>query len=209
LTTQPQPGASSNPPFEQIVREHQGMVFRTLQRLTGSPDRVEDLAQEVFLRLYRGLPHFHGDAKLSTYLYRIVLNVAQDEWKHRRRDRAHTFTPACDPDEDLPSFIETLPSHTPNAEQQLSQRQTLEAVDRALLELSDAERAILVLFHQEECSYEHIALTLNLPINTVRTHLHRGRQKLGDLVRTALGSKIQERNSPAKPCIPTPIPATR
>jgi RNA polymerase sigma-70 factor (ECF subfamily) len=209
VTSHPQSGTSSKLPFEQIVREHQEMVFRTLQRLTGSPDRVEDLAQEVFLRLYRGLPHFQGDAKLSTYLYRILLNVAQDEWKRRRRDRAHTFTPAFDPNQEVPDFIETLPSPAPNAEQQLSHRQTLEAVDRALLQLSDTERAILVLFHQEECSYEHIALTLNLPLNTVRTHLHRGRQKLGDLVRAALGSKIHERKSQAKPCIPTPIPATR
>ena len=49
---------------------------------------MEDLAQEVFLRLYRALPEFRGDAALSTYLYRIVVNVAQDEWKRRRKERA-------------------------------------------------------------------------------------------------------------------------
>jgi RNA polymerase sigma factor (sigma-70 family) len=72
--------------FEQIVRDHQTMVFSTLMRLTGSREHIDDLAQEVFLRLYRALPAFRGEALLSTYLYRIVANVAQDEWKRRRRD---------------------------------------------------------------------------------------------------------------------------
>ena len=73
--------------FEALVLEHQGMVFRTLTRLTGPGAQVEDLAQEVFLRLYRALPEFRGDSALSTYLYRIVVNVAQDEWKRRRKER--------------------------------------------------------------------------------------------------------------------------
>ena len=168
------------------------MVFRTLQRLCGADcegrDRIEDLAQEVFLRLYRGLPLFQGDAKLSTYLYRIVVNVAQDEWKRRRRERGHRAPGPWDPadGEERTDWIETVPSREPDAEQQLSRRQTLAAVDQALTELPEAERTVIVLYHQEECSYEHIALTLNLPLGTVRTHLHRGRARLAGLVRAAL-----------------------
>ena len=75
--------------FEALVREHQGKVFRTLTRLTGAGAQVEDLAQDVFLRLYRALPYFRGDSSVATYLYRIVVNVAQDEWKRRRRERLH------------------------------------------------------------------------------------------------------------------------
>jgi RNA polymerase sigma-70 factor (ECF subfamily) len=183
LPNEPHPAVN----FEDIVREHQSLVFRTLLRLTGSGSHgntcLEDLAQEVFLRLYRGLIHFEGDAKLSTYLYRIIVNVAQDEWKRRRKDRAYRFTPAEDPDDDAPAFVETLPSYEANAEQLYQREEILEAVDRGLMQLSDQERAVLVLYHQEECNYEHIALTLSLPIGTVRTHLHRGRQKLGDLVK--------------------------
>ena len=70
--------------FEDVIREHQGFVFRTLARLTGSREHLEDLAQEVFFRLYRGMEDFRGEAKLTKYLYRITLNVAQDEWKPRR-----------------------------------------------------------------------------------------------------------------------------
>ena len=71
--------------FEQVVEEHQAMVFRTLLRLTGSREHLDDLAQEVFLRLYRALPSFRGEALVTTYLYRIAVNVTQDEWKRRRR----------------------------------------------------------------------------------------------------------------------------
>lgn len=63
------------------------MVFRTLARLTGEREGLEDMAQEVFLRLFRALPHFRGHAKVSTFLYRIIVNVVNDEWRRRRQER--------------------------------------------------------------------------------------------------------------------------
>jgi len=167
--------------FEEIVREHQAMVFRTLLRLTGDREQVEDMAQECFLRLYRGLDSFRGQAKISTYLYRIVVNVAQDAWKRRRKERAAIAEPFPDEDGGTSSWIEGFACHGPDAEHQLIDRQMWEAVDAALLELPAAERAVLVLYHQEECSYDAIAEALAMPIGTVRTHLHRGRQRLGEL----------------------------
>jgi RNA polymerase sigma-70 factor (ECF subfamily) len=168
--------------FEQVVREHQSLVFRTLIRLIGRSDRIEDLAQEVFLRLYRGLLKFRNDAKISTYLYRIIINVAQDEWKHRQRERVQLCS-LSDPDEDWEGRI-AHPGE--NAEQQLGHKQLWDAVQMGLMQLSDAERATIVLYHQEECSYEQISLVLNLPLGTVRTHLHRGREKLKQAVRESL-----------------------
>jgi len=172
--------------FEAIVREHQQKVFRTLLRLTGNRENVEDLAQEVFLRLYRGLDNFRGDAQLSTYLYRIVMNVAQDEWKRRRKERENIAAPAYDPDSEQDDWIENMPQDAPDAEATLEQKQMWDAVDQELLQLAEVERNVLVLYHQEECSYEQIALALKLPVGTVRTHLHRGREKLGKLVRARM-----------------------
>jgi len=159
--------------FEDLIREHQGFVFRTLVRLTGSREHVEDLAQEVFLRLYRGLENFRGDAKVTTYLYRITLNVAQDEWKRRRREQTHLSFD--DPDA---GWEDRLPSAGGDVERILSGKQRLADLERALGELSEAERQVIVMFHQEELTYEKIAEVLSLPLNTVRTHLHRGRKKL-------------------------------
>ncbi len=181
--------------FETLVREHQGMVFRTLTRLTGGGAHVEDLAQDVFLRLYRALPYFRGDSTVATYLYRIVVNVAQDEWKRRRKERLHLVAePAAVEDGDMGSWMEgfagdALTEHTRTPEQRFADAEVQHAVESSLGELAEMERAVLVLYHQEECSYEGIAAALEMPINTVRTHLHRGRRRLGELVRARLAGQ--------------------
>lgn len=164
--------------FEDVIREHQGFVFRTLVRLTGSHEQVEDLAQEVFVRLFRGMDSFRGDAKMTTYLYRITLNVAQDEWKRRKKEQGHTSFD--DPDA---GWEDRLPGAGHDAEEMLSRKQLMAGLERALGELSEVERQVIVMFHQEECTYEQIAAVLNLPLNTVRTHLHRGRKKLKERLR--------------------------
>ena len=162
------------------MRAHQAAVFRTLLRLTGDREAVEDLAQEVFLRLYRALPGFRGDAAVSTYLYRITVNVAQDAWKRRRR----VERPLRSISDDEAGWEDRLPHPARNAEEQMSEREFAQAVEEQMARLSEVERAVLVLYHQEEQSYGQIALTLGVPINTVRTHLHRGRGKLREALRS-------------------------
>ena len=180
--------------FESLVREQQGMVFGTLTRMTGVGAHVEDLAQEVFLRLYRALPEFRGEAAISTYLYRIVVNVSQDEWKRRRKERLHIASEPVIEDE-TGSWIENFAAdelsgqHARTPEQLMEDAETAAVVDAALEELAPMERAVLVLYHQEELSYEGISAALEMPINTVRTHLHRGRKRLGEMVRERLGAK--------------------
>lgn len=180
------------------MREHQLTVFRTLSRLTGAGPHVEDLAQEVFFRLYRALPEFRGDAMLSTYLYRITVNVAQDEWKRRRREREHFAAEPLFEDEEQGAWLENQPpenfsgEHTRTPEELLFTAETQAAVEAALLELPEHERAVLVLYHQEECSYEGIAAALTMPVNTVRTHLHRGRRHLAALVQGKLARPAQQ-----------------
>jgi RNA polymerase sigma factor (sigma-70 family) len=164
--------------FEQVVRDHQDMVFRTLLRLTGSREHLDDLAQDVFLRLYRALPSFRGEALITTYLYRIAVNVAQDEWKRRRRDdRTHISL-----SDDTSGWEDRLAHPDRNAEQQIEEREFQQSVEEQLQRLSQIERTILVLYHQEERTYEQIAYALGMPIGTIRTHLHRGRKKLREAI---------------------------
>ncbi len=168
------PGLQNATQFEALVREHQAQVFRTLVRLTGSREHVEDLAQEVFLRLFGALPRFRGEALLTTYLYRITLNVAQDEWKRRRRQDQ----PLRSLSDEKAGWSDRLQHPGAGPEQQLTLSEFEARLEEELGRLSDLERAVLVLYHQEELSYGAIAVALGLPVGTVRTHLHRARKRL-------------------------------
>ncbi|QNI38205.1 RNA polymerase sigma factor [Edaphobacter albus] len=169
--------------FEQVVRDHQAMVFRTIYRMTGSRENLEDLAQEVFLRLYRALPNFRGESLVTTYLYRIAVNVAQNEWKRRKRQER----PLVSISEETNAWEDRLEHPAQNAEQQMETREFRLLLEEQLQELSSIERTVLVLYHQEERSYEQIAAALNMPIGTIRTHLHRGRKKLRGRLQQAQG----------------------
>ncbi len=167
--------------FEQLVRDHQAMVFRTLLRLTGSREHLDDLAQDVFLRLYRALPSFRGEALVTTYLYRIAVNVAQDEWKRRRRE-VQSLVSISD---ESSGWEERLEHPDRNAEEQMEESEFKRMVEEQLHKLSQIERTVIVLYHQEERSYEQIAMALGMPIGTVRTHLHRGRKKMREGIEAA------------------------
>ena len=198
-------------------------MFRTLTRLTGAGSHVEDLAQEAFLRLYRALSEFRGDAAISTYLYRICFNLAQDEWKNRRREREHRAEApdafvsegeegdwlenlsampgggtSADPGGVQAGVWQDRNAHRRSPEQLLQEKQTEALVNAALLALPAAERMVLVLYHQEDCSYEGIAAALRMPINTVRTHLHRGRKHLAEAVKARLASQCPVRSGPSQ-----------
>lgn len=156
--------------FEQLVESHQERVFRALARLTGERLGLEDMAQEVFLRLFRALPHFRGDAQLSTFLYRIIVNVVNDEFRDRQKTR---LTTSIDDDE-----ARGL-AHSSAGPAVLAERaQMRQAVDAAMRRLTPHDRAILVLHYQEGRSYEEIAAILDAPMGTVKTHLYRARERL-------------------------------
>jgi RNA polymerase sigma-70 factor, ECF subfamily len=173
--------------FRALVEEHAPMVFRTLLRLLGRSEGLDDLAQDCFLRLYRSLPAFRGDALVSTYLYRIVVNVAQDELRRRHREE-RPLTSLADEAED---WGDRLRHPARNAEELLLEREFADGVERALRQLSAIQRTVLVLYHQEEQTYEQIAVVLGIPVGTVRTHLHRARARLRELIGTADGSRTK------------------
>jgi RNA polymerase sigma-70 factor (ECF subfamily) len=153
----------------ELVEQHQAMVFRTLARLTGEREGLEDLAQEAFLRLFRALPHFRGEAQISTFLYRILVNVVNDEFRRRGQARRGSS---------LDEEAYELPHPAPGPADLVERSQMQEAVDAALLRLAPRDRAILTLHYQEGRSYEEIAAILDAPLGTVKTNLHRARERL-------------------------------
>ena len=154
--------------YAELVRRYADRIFNLAYRMTGDRAEAEDLAQESFIRAYRGLPGFLPDRDFGAWLYRIAVNVCLT---HRRR----TSDVANEPlDEATTPIVDTSLSVEELAEQHEAQA----AVHRAILSLPPRYRAVIVLYHLEGCSYDEIAAILDLPVNTVRTHLHRGRAML-------------------------------
>jgi RNA polymerase sigma factor (sigma-70 family) len=161
--------------FDKLVERHREMVFRTLARLTGERDGLEDMAQEIFLRLFRALPHFRGEAQISTFLYRIIVNVVNDEFRERKK--ARLASPIDDKD------ARGL-AHSGAGPAVLAERaQMQQAVEAALRQLAPQDRIILTLHYQEGRSYEEIAAILDSPMGTVKTRLYRARERLKHMIK--------------------------
>jgi RNA polymerase sigma-70 factor (ECF subfamily) len=165
--------------FEELVERHEDLVFRTLARLTGDRDDLEDLAQEVFLRLFRAFPLFRGQAQITTYLYRIIVNVVNDEFS--RRQQARRGSP-------IDEAASNLPHPSLGPDDLFEQGQMRDALEAALQQLNLRDRAILTLHYQEGRRYEEIAAILDAPLGTVKTHLYRARERLKVIMKERIGA---------------------
>lgn len=164
--------------FARLVALHEGMVFNLAARLLGEAEEARDVAQNVFLHVYRKLGQFQGRSTLRTWIYRITVNQCHNRrrwWKSRRRDKESPL------DE-----VEMSPGATRLADERPSsspfeaarQRERARRVQAALLELSFDHRAVLVLREIEGLSCEAIAETLGVAGGTVKSRLSRAREAL-------------------------------
>jgi RNA polymerase sigma-70 factor, ECF subfamily len=152
--------------FRLLYRRHVGPVRKLVYQLTTDLQVLDDLTQDVFLKVHRNLSKFRGDAKFSTWLFRIAYNVCQDH--HRRRGRNHRMV-------SLP--VEDLPISAPD-EEILSGVDREELVSRALEALTPDHRAVVILHDLQEKPQEEIAQILEVPVGTVKSRLFYGRRKL-------------------------------
>lgn len=132
-------------------------------RVVRNPTIAEDLAQEAFVRAYRGLPEFRYESQLRSWLYRIVTNLALNAVT-RKREFAH---------DDVPER-----TTAPSAERHAETAMLREEFERAIRELPEDLRHCLVLREYEGMTYQEIAVSTGLPLNTVRTRILRGRRAL-------------------------------
>lgn len=158
-------GRGDRAAFAELVRRHQAKVRALLLRLCGDRSLADDLAQEVFLRAHRGLVGFEGRSSFGTWVYRISYNVYLN---HRTRTRSFAALPE---DYDVRAAAPDDALSAPRADL----RRDLVA---AIAELPERYRAVIVLYYLQEVSYPEIAEILELPLGTVKTHLHRAKRLL-------------------------------
>lgn len=150
--------------FAEIVRRHQDFVYGAAMRIVRNPTIAEDVAQDTFVRAFRAIDGFRGDAAVRSWLYTISTNLAKNVVTRRREY----------PSESMPE----TPS-TSRPEREVVTGEMSEQLQRAIAELPPDLRGPLVMREYENKSYEEIAELTGLRLNTVRTRIHRAKKALG------------------------------
>jgi RNA polymerase sigma-70 factor, ECF subfamily len=181
--------------FTQLVERYERRVYAICHRYFGSRADAEDATQEAFLRVARRAGTFTGDSKLSTWMYRVTMTACHDlARKHARRPQ----TPVAD-------VVATADAHAQHdalgwdpGDPAVSAESTTE-VQRAILQLDEVSRALLILVALEGASYAEAAAALDLPVGTAKSRVHRARAKLAGIL---AGSSDRARNRPTAADVP-------
>jgi RNA polymerase sigma-70 factor (ECF subfamily) len=168
---------------QEFLAQHAVLVYNLALRLTGNRADAEDLAQDALLRAVRALPGFRGDSQLSTWAYRITVNA----WKNRvrsekRRKFWSTVTLGLVSSSDGEETVQDVKADEPALDARLETAERSASVQKALLQLDEDDRAIVVLREIEEKSYDEIGEALGLGPGTVKSRLFRARAKLKTLL---------------------------
>jgi RNA polymerase sigma-70 factor (ECF subfamily) len=157
--------------FEELVDRYKDLVFALIARTIPDRSRAEDVAQDVFLRVHRGLPYFRGEAQLSTWIYRIVANVCLQD---QARPRAAVSLDDADHAVLAPA----------GSDRQFGDIELRDRLEKAIARLPANYRLLVAAHYLKGVRYEDLAEALQLPLGTVKTQLHRAKQQLRRLLST-------------------------
>lgn len=180
--------------FELLVIKYQRRVQRLIGRMVRDVDLVEDIAQETFIRAYRALHQFRGDAQFYTWLYRIAVNTAKKFLLELKRDVTVSQTALernDDEDETFRPRNEQTSDESP--ESVLAAKEIGQAVTAALEALPDDLKQAITLREMDGLSYEDIAEVMNCPIGTVRSRIFRAREAISAKVKPMLDKQAGKR----------------
>jgi RNA polymerase sigma-70 factor, ECF subfamily len=180
--------------FDQLVIKYRGRIERLIGRFVRDDGLVEDLAQETFIRAYKALAQFRGDAQFYTWLYRIAVNTAKRELMDAKRDPVITesaLKSKDDDDETSAHEADLTANETPETE--MAARQIAQAVNAVLADLSEDLRQAVTLREMDGLSYEEIAEIMDCPIGTVRSRIFRAREAISAKIKPMLDRQTGKR----------------
>lgn len=166
--------------LNELIRKHQDRAYQYAFRLTRNPDIAADVVADAFVRINNALKNFKGNAAFTTWLYRIITNCYLDQRKREKgKGNVSLDSGFQQDDEDITREIED-PGRTPDELVERNQREAL--LHRALAQLPEFQKSMIVMYHAEQLSYEEIAESLDLPIGTVKSRLNRARISLREIL---------------------------
>lgn len=173
---------TSDHDFSVIINEFAERVYTHAYRMLDSRENAEEATQDIFLKIYNGLNNFRGDAKISAWIWRITTNVCLT---HLANKTKNTFSVEYDLTNELADD-----NRTANPEKNFIFNEDLEGLARLINKLAPKEAAAITLFYLEDMNYEEISDILEIPMGSVATVLHRGREKLRDMILKSEGVKL-------------------
>jgi RNA polymerase sigma-70 factor (ECF subfamily) len=175
--------------FARLMRRYEKQIYNFTYRMLGSEEEAEDLTQDIFLAVFRGMGSFRAEAKFSTWLYRIALNQARNRVKYltRRNLFARWAKPVAREQNSAPDPYEGLADDAPSPEQWTVTYELADHVQQCLNQLPHQARQILVLRDVQGFSYEELSEILSLNQGTVKSRLHRARTTLQRCLADRLG----------------------
>ena len=163
--------------FAVLVDRYKDLVFTLAIRMMKNREEAEEVSQDTFIKVYKALPKFKGDSKLSTWVYKVAYNTCLDRIK-KNKNRYNEIT--------IDSFTEYKLKTVGNALDALEEKEQQQTIQDCLQQLASKDSFLLSLFYFEELSLEEISKIVDMEANTVKVNIHRARKRLAILLKQKL-----------------------
>ncbi|TXN34264.1 RNA polymerase sigma factor [Flagellimonas hymeniacidonis] len=167
--------------FSELVDAYKNLVYTLTYRMLGSREEAEEVSQDTFIKIFKSLPHFKGDSKLSTWIYKVAYNTCLDRIKQNKRNK--TFV-------DIDHVKDVAFVSMNNALDKMLQEERKELIKRCLNLLPSNDVGLLTLFYFEEQNLAEMEKTLDIPVSTIKVQLFRARKKFAKVLEENLEKEI-------------------
>ncbi len=178
-----QGGTQAHDAFQSLIELHQNAVIGTVAKMLGNASEAEDIAQQVFIRLWKSAPRYEVRAKFTTFLYTITRNLVFNETKRKQRKKEHSLE-----EQEENSYVQIEDKLAVCPDQEILQAELKHEVDKAIQTLPEKQRLAVILRQYESMPYEQIADVLELSVSAVKSQLFRARTTLREALRQYLDS---------------------
>ncbi|MDZ7722185.1 MAG: RNA polymerase sigma factor [candidate division KSB1 bacterium] len=169
--------ANKQKTFKQLFNDHHDWVYNVCYRMSGSRAEAEDITQDVFVKIFHSIEKFRGEAKLSSWIYRITVNTCL---KKQRRKKLENLMSLEFMFQDKGKTQLPSPDHTPDQQVEISEKEQI--VQRAIHQLSERQKTALILQRYEELSYDEIAAIMDISLSAVESLLRRAKENLAKIL---------------------------
>jgi len=171
--------------FSNLVDGYKDLVYTLAIRMLGNREEAEEVSQDVFIKVYKSLPNFKGDSKISTWIYRIAYNSCLDRIKKIKKKRMQM---------DLDHLDQIAYADLDTAYHKMVEAERTQIIDECLSQLSPEDAGVLTLFYLEEKNLQEMEETTNLPANTLKVRLFRARKRLASVMEKHMNKEILHSN---------------